>query len=235
MADEDPIKLETKGSALVITLNRPDALNAQNQPMRDQLAEAVQRLDTDDSLRVGIVRGAGRAFSAGADLKELRGTERLDERHGTGSREERTGEAKAAMYRHFIALATAKKPLIAVVHGWTVGGGLEVAICCDLRVAAEDARFALPEPRTIGSLPGVAIHRLPHLIPRGEAMRLFLTGEPIDARRAHAIGLVQEVAADTDAALQVALGLAEAIAQANPDAVARVKTAVPPIPSPLSQ
>ncbi len=213
MSSEDPIQLEVRDHVLVVTLDRPDALNAQNQAMRDRLVEALDRLDHDDDLRVGVIRASGRAFSAGADLKE-------------GSAETGTGRPeidRATRVRHFERLDATKKPLIAVVHGWAMGGGFELALCCDIRVAAADARFALPEPRNIGAVAGVAVHRLTRMIPTGEAMRLLLTAQPIDATRAHAIGLVQEVAADADAAFEVALQLAGQITECDADAVAATK------------
>ncbi len=213
MSDEEPIQLEVRDRVLLITLDRPHALNAHNQAMRDRLVDALERLDRDDALRVGIIRGAGRAFSAGADLKEGVAQPTSDHRD----------LHRAAVLRHFVRLDATRKPLIAVVHGWTVGGGLELALCCDLRVAAADARFALPEPRTIGAMAGIAVHRLARMIPMGEALRLLLTSQPIDAARAHAVGLVQEVAPDADGALEVALQLAAQIAECDPSAVANAK------------
>ena len=213
MSDDAPIQLEVRNSVLIITLDRPDVLNAQNQAMRDQLVEALDRLDDDDTLLVGVIRGAGRAFSAGADLKEL-----LDDSSGGRPDVDRT-----IRMRPFVRLDATRKPLIAVVHGWTIAGGLELALCCDLRVAAADAKFALPEPRSIGAMAGVAVHRLAQMIPLGEALRLLLTAQPIDAERAYAIGLVQEVAADADAALDVALELAAQIAECDAGAIANAK------------
>ena len=215
MSDEEPIQLEVRDAVLVITLNRPRALNAQNQAMRDRLVDALDRLDDDDPLRVGIIRGAGRAFSAGADLKEVAD-------HGG----DRSDVDRAVLQRHFARLDATRKPLIAVVHGWTVGGGFELALCCDLRVAAADARFALPEVRSVGSVPAIAVRRLARMIPAGEALRLLLTSQPIDAARAHAIGLVQEVADDADAAFDVARQLAAQIAECDADALAAVKEIV---------
>jgi enoyl-CoA hydratase len=213
MSDEDPIQLEVRDRTLVITLNRPQALNAQNQELRDRLVDALDRLDRDERLRVGIIRGAGRAFSAGADLKEG------FDAPGTG----RPDVDRAAILRHFVRLEAARKPLIAVVHGWVLGGGLELALCCDLRVAATDALLGLPEPRSIGVMPGVAVLRLTRMIPSGEALRLLLTAQPIDANRAHAIGLVQELATDAESALETGLRLADQIAQCDPTAVAAAK------------
>ncbi len=213
MSDDAPVQLEVRNSVLIITLDRPHALNAHNQAMRDHLVDALDRLDGDDELLVGVIRGAGRAFSAGADLKELRGD--------SGSI--RPDVDRATRMRPFYRLDATRKPLIAVVHGWTIAGGLELALCCDIRVAAADAKFALPEPRSVGVMPGVAVLRLAQMIPQGEALRLLLTSRPIDAARAHAIGLVQEVAADADAALDVALELAAQIAECDAGAVANAK------------
>lgn len=212
MAD-DAVLTEVRDRVLLMTLNRPEALNAHNQPMRDALVDALDRLDGDDGLAVGILRGAGRAFSAGADLKELAAAEDVAWPE----------LARAARVRHFRRLEAVRKPLIAVVHGWVVGGGFELALCCDIRVAAQDARFSLPEPRTIGGVPTIAVHRLPRMVPAGEALRLLLTSQPIDAARAHAIGLVQEVAADVDSATETALGLAAQIVECDPRAVAVTK------------
>ncbi len=213
MSDDAPIQLEVRNRVLIITLDRPHALNAQNQAMRDHLVDALDRLDGDDELLVGVIRGAGRSFCAGADLKELHGD----------SASSRPDVDRATRMRLFYRLDTARKPLIAVVHGWTVAGGLELALCCDMRVAAADAKFALPEPRSVGVMPGVAVLRLAQMIPLGEALRLLLTSRPIDAARAYAIGLVQEVAADADAALSVALELAAQIAECDAGAVANAK------------
>jgi enoyl-CoA hydratase/carnithine racemase len=214
--EEPPVQVEIRDCALIITLNRPHVLNAQDQAMRDCLVHALDQLDGDDTLRVGVIRGAGRAFSTGADLNELA----LDS-VGTDPDLDRT-----ARYRHFVRLDATRKPLIAVLHGWIVGGGLEVALCCDIRVAAADALFALPEPRNIKGVPGVAVHRLGRIIPLGEALRLLLTNQPIDASRAHAIGLVQEVAIDSAAALEIALQLVAQIAEGDAEAVSAVKQIV---------
>lgn len=213
MSSAEPIQIEVRDRVLVITLDRPDALNAQNQAMRDGLVDALDRLDSDDELRVGIIRGAGRAFSAGADLKEGAANA------GTGRRD----VDRAAMVRHFTRLDATRKPLIAVVQGWALGGGFELALCCDMRIAAADARFGLPEPRSIAAVAGIAVHRLHRMIPHGEAMRLLLTAQPIDATRAYAIGLVQEVAADADAAFGVALRLAGHIFECDARAIAATK------------
>ena len=136
MSDDTPIQLEVRNGVLIMTLDRPHAVNAENQAMRDQLVDALDRLDSDDELLVGIIRGAGRAFSTGADLKELLGD--------SGGRPD---VDRTTRMRPFVRLDATRKPVIAVVHGWTIAGGLELALCCDIRIAAADAKFALPEPR----------------------------------------------------------------------------------------
>ena len=176
--------VEAKDRKLFITMNRPEALNAQNDEMRTQLAEAVARLEADDDLLVAILYGVGgRAFSAGADLKE---------RHFAP-----VGpivpEHSRSRWVHFEALRWASKPIIAAIDGWCVGGGLEVANYCDIRIATETSRFGMPEPRTIGATGGPALHQMPRVVPMGEALLMQLTSQPISARRAYEIGLVQRL------------------------------------------
>jgi enoyl-CoA hydratase/carnithine racemase len=200
------VLVAVRNQRMVITLNRPDQLNAQNEQMRTLLVDALEQFDDDDELRVAILHGAGRAFSAGADLKEG------PPRDGTPARN-----------RHFDRLDTCRKPLIACMHGYAVGGGLEVALCCDIRVATVDAQLGTPEARTTRGLPGIAVHRLGRVIPLGEALRIMLTGQPIDGRRAFDIGLVQAVADDHDSMMQVADALADQIIECNPQSMETIK------------
>jgi enoyl-CoA hydratase len=207
----DPVLVERRDGKLLITLNRPEVLNAQDQPMRDGIVDALDELDGDDDLRVAILRGAGRAFSAGADMKEPR------------PEGPRPPQGENPQYRHFARLDRAAKPLIAVLHGHAVGGGLEIALCCDVRVATEDARIGTPEPRTNGGMPGVAVHRLTRMIPVGEALKIMMTSQPISGRRAYEIGLVQEVAPDIDQAMVAAERLADQMCECSPQALATIK------------
>ncbi len=206
MPDEDPILVETRDGKMFITLNRPEVLNAQNDPLRAGLIAALDRFEADDQLGVALVMGSGRAFSAGADLKEGPSA--------SGGR---------ARFAHFDRLDRCRKPLIACIHGYAVGGGLELALCCDIRVATEDALLGTPEPRTIASAPAVAAPRLGRLMPLGEALKLMLTSQPISGRRAYDVGLVQEVAPDQEALRLVTDGLADRMLECSPAALASVK------------
>ena len=209
------VLVETRDHKMYITLNRPDVLNAQDTPMREGLVDAFDQLEQDDNLRVAIIRGAGRAFSAGADMKESA--------HRRASEAESGGRRTDFGNEHFHRADRLTKPLIAVLHGYAVGGGLEIALCCDLRVATEDAQLGTPEPRTNGGMPGIAIHRLARMIPTGEALRIMLTSQPISGRRAYEIGLVQEVAPDLESAIAAAERLADQIIECNPASMTTIK------------
>lgn len=166
-----------------ITLERPERLNAVNLAMRDELWSALELLRDDPTVRVAVFRGAGdRAFSAGADITEF-GTAPavLD------ARDARLGRDLWGL------LATLDLPLIAAVHGFAYGAGMELSLYCDLRVAADDARFALPEV-TLGYIPSAGGTQMaPRHLARSHAMRMLTTGEPITAREAYARGVVHAV------------------------------------------
>ncbi|MEC3977458.1 crotonase/enoyl-CoA hydratase family protein [Amycolatopsis sp. H20-H5] len=204
------VRTEKIGSSLLITIDRPKARNAVNAAVAAGLAEALDRLETDPELRAGILTGADGTFSAGMDLKAAL-----------------TGESPSIEGRGFGGLTEAEltKPLIAAVEGWAMGGGFELALGCDLIVAAEDARFGLPEVKRGLVAAGGGVIRLPKRIPHHLAMELLLTGEPVDGRRAGELGLVNRVvpAGETTA---VALQLAEQIAANAPLALAAVKKIV---------
>ena len=185
---------------LVITLNRPEARNAVNAELAQGVADALARLDAEPELRVGILTGAGGTFCAGMDLKGfVRG-----ERPWVGDR----GFAG-------ITQRAARKPLIAAVEGYALAGGFEVALSCDLVVAARDARFGIPEVKRSLVAAAGALIRLPKRIPYHVAMELALTGDPIDAARAYELGVVNRVV-DSGGALGAARELAAAIARNGP-------------------
>jgi enoyl-CoA hydratase/carnithine racemase len=167
----------------VITLNRPDVLNAVNLEMRDALWDAMLAIRDDPDAHVAVIRGAGdRAFSAGADISEF----------GTAPS---YVEARRARHDRDVwgLMLSITKPLIAAIHGFAYGAGCEMALCCDVRIAAADAQFALPEVK-LGYIPSAGgTQLLPRTVPPGVARELILTGEPIDARRALEIGLVTRV------------------------------------------
>jgi enoyl-CoA hydratase/carnithine racemase len=213
-----PLLVDAHDHKLYITLNRPEALNAQNQAMRDALVGAVQRLDDDADLLVGILYGAGgRAFSAGADLKEL---------SAAAARSRPVPEQHRHQWVHFEAVRWASKPIIAAIDGYCLGGGLELANYCDVRVATERSRFGQPEPRTAGGRAGPALHQLVRTVPIGEALLMHLTSQPIDARRAYEIGLVQKLCPDTEALLAETDAIADQMIECNPFALRQIKRLV---------
>ena len=166
-----------------ITLNRPQVLNAINMRMRDELWDVVQAARDDPEVLVVIFRGAGeRAFSAGADISEF----------GTAPSyvESRRARRERDLWGLMLSL---EKPLIAAIHGYALGAGIELPMCCDLRIASEDARLGLPEV-SLGYIPSAGgTQTLPRHIPPGVAMHMILTGDPIDAQAALRHGLVQRV------------------------------------------
>lgn len=199
------------GVALV-RLNRPEARNALSVPLRRELAEAFMALAGDDSVRVAILTGDARAFAAGADLAEMAEMDVL-----------------GAMARPVASLSAPiekfPKPLIAAIEGFCLGGGLEIALMADILVAAEGAKLGLPEIR-VGVLPGNGgTQRLPRLVGRPAAMLMLLTGEPVDATRALAMGLLSEVV-PTGEAVARALAIAQKIAAMPPVAAMLIKELV---------
>jgi enoyl-CoA hydratase len=199
---------EVRDGVLIVTINRPEAKNAMNKAAAEGIAAAMDRLDAEDDLRVGILTGAGGTFCSGMDLKGfLRGESPSIEGRGFGG----------------IVQAPPKKPLIAAVEGYALAGGLELMIACDLVVASSGAKFGIPEVKRglVAAAGGVMM--LPDQIPERIAMELALTGEFIDAARAYELGLVNRV---TDgAALDGALELAKKIVANGPLAV-RVSKAI---------
>lgn len=179
----DLVVFEVREAVAVLTVNRPDKLNALNDDVMMQLGDAVDRVTTDDAVRAVIVTGAGdQAFVAGADIRELAAQGPFD------------GKARALRGQAVLRrLETCGKPVVAAVNGYALGGGCELALACHLRVAAEHARFGQPEVK-LGISPGYGgTQRLPRLIGTGAALQLLLSGNMIDAREAYRIGLVNRV------------------------------------------
>ena len=217
MTTSPVVVVDAQNHKLVMTLNRPEALNAQNDEMRELLVGAIDRLENDAELLVGIVHGVGgRAFSAGADLKEV----------ATSPPGRVVPEHQRWMWRHFEAFRWASKPLIAAIDGYCLGGGLELANYCDVRLATESSRFGQPEPRTLGGTAGPALHQLPRLLPLGEAMLVQLTSQPMSAHRAYELGLVQRLCPDVEALLAEAHAIADQMIECNPDALRTIKRVV---------
>ncbi len=204
---EEVVLLEARGRVLVITINRPDQRNAVNAAVAHGIAAALDRLDAERALSVGVLTGAGKGFSAGMDLKAFA-----------------AGEVPYAGDRGFAGITqrAARKPLIAAVEGFAVGGGLEIALACDLIVAARGARLGIPEVKRSLVAAGGGLLRLPRVLPRNVAVELALTGDPITAERAYELGLVNRLA-EPGEALGSALELAEAIAANGPLALEATK------------
>jgi len=178
--DEASVVVTAAHGVAWVTLNRPAVINAANDALRDGLADALVRFDADDDVRVIVLSGAGpRGFCVGADIKEVRGPEDLAAI--------RRRMAKPTWIETLDRIATVT---IASVHGFCLGGGMELALACDIRVASNDARFALPEI-DLGLMPGGGgTQRLPYLIGAGRALDLMLTAERIDAAEALRLGIV---------------------------------------------
>ena len=203
----DVVLQERRGNVLVITLNRPAQKNAVNLEMAKQVAAALDLLDADTELSVGVLTGAGDVFSAGMDLKAF----------AQGQLPRLPGRGFGGLTR-----ATVRKPLIAAVEGWALGGGFEMVLSCDLIVAAENARFGCPEVAR-GIVPGEGgLIRLPHRLPYHVAAQLLLTGDMLSAPDAARYGLVNAVTAP-GGALDGALALAGRLAKNAPLALAAVK------------
>ncbi len=204
----DPAVLtEERDGVLLVTLNRPEQRNAINLAVAEGIAGALDRLDAETGLRVGVLAGAGRGFCAGMDLKAF----------VAGERPYAGGRGFAGIVQRPPA-----KPLIAAIEGFAVAGGFEIALACDLIVAARGAKLGTPEVKRGLVAAGGALLRLPRRIPYHVAMELALTGDFIDAERGHAIGLVNRVV-EPGSAVEVALELAAAIAANGPLATAASK------------
>jgi len=201
-ASEPAAIVESHDDVLLITLNRPAVLNAINSDLSGIVGSAIERLANDPELRTGIITGSGRAFCAGMDLKAYSAGEDVrapnNPQWGSGG-----------VSRHPI-----DKPLIAAVNGIALGGGMEIALACDLIIASSEAVFGLPEVKR-GLVATGAVFRLPRLIPRRQAMEMILTGDPIDANRALELGLVNRVVPSAQL-LDAAFELAQRISANSP-------------------
>jgi enoyl-CoA hydratase len=207
MNDEPAVLTERRERTLLITINRPDQRNAVNAAVARGIADALDELDADAYLSVGVLFGAGKGFCAGMDLKAFV-----------------AGEAPYADDRGFggITQRAAAKPLIAAVEGFAVAGGLEIALSCDLLVAARGAKLGIPEVKRSLVAAAGGLLRLPRVLPRNVAMELALTGDPIEAERGYELGLVNRLA-EPGKALEAALELAEQVAVNGPLALAATK------------
>jgi enoyl-CoA hydratase len=211
---EEAVLTEADGGVLLITLNRPEARNAVNAALAAGVAAAVERLDAEDDLQVAILTGAGKGFSAGMDLKAFV-----------------AGESPHVEGRGFAGIAERppRKPIIAAIEGFAVAGGLEIALACDLLVAARGAKLGIPEAKRSLVAAAGALLRLPRRMPYHLAMERALTGEPILAERAYEVGLVNRLA-EPGQAVASARELAAAVAANGPlalDASKRILVEAP--------
>jgi enoyl-CoA hydratase/carnithine racemase len=204
---EPVVLVERRGRVLLVTINRPKQRNALDGAAGHALAAAMDTLDGDDGLSVGVLTGAGGTFSAGMDLKAFLRGERPDlPGRGLGG----------------ITQTPTRKPLVAAVEGWALAGGFELLLACDLIVAAETARFGVPEVKRGLVAGGGAALKLPRRIPYAVALELLLIGDPISAHRGYELGLVNRVVGEGQA-LAEALALAELMVANGPLALAATK------------
>jgi enoyl-CoA hydratase/carnithine racemase len=200
----------------IFTMNRPERLNALGGTMNEERARAIADFNADPKMRVGIITGAGRAFSAGGDLKEMA------ERAAAGNAPVSAGGGGGGMTS--MGFATSPKPFIAAVNGLAIGGGLETALDCDLRIASTEAFFGLFEPKR-GIMAGYGIHHLPRIINLTHANYILLTAERFSAEQAKEWGVVNEVVAP-DRLLPRATEIAQTIMESAPLSVEGTKAII---------
>lgn len=214
MADFETIKFEKKGNLAYVTVNRPKAMNALNSQVLDELRQAFHQIATDDEVRAVILTGEGKAFVAGADIAEMSKLNAIEAR-------------KFAKKGHGVMnfIENIEKPVIAAVNGFALGGGCELSMACDIRIASEKAKFGQPEVG-LGLIPGFGGNlRLPRLVGDGMAKYLIYSADMIDAAEAYRIGLVQKVVAPEEL-LAEAEKIAEKIASKAPIAVSLAKNVI---------
>ncbi|MCX7634232.1 MAG: enoyl-CoA hydratase-related protein [Syntrophales bacterium] len=215
MTKGEVVLYEKQGPIAIITINRPEALNALNTEVNVKLIEAMGRAEDEGDVRVVILKGAGeKAFVAGADIKEMMDKNPMEAR-----------DYALAAKRVTDKIWNLRKPVIAAINGFCLGGGLEYALACDLRTASEKARFALPEI-TLGIMPGSAgTQRLPRIIGITKAKELCFCGDMIGAREALDLGLINHIYPE-ESFLKDTITLAEKIASRSPHALALIKEAI---------
>jgi enoyl-CoA hydratase len=206
------ILVMTEGAVRVITLNRPHVLNALNQAAMDELASALEECDRDEHVRCAVLWGGDKVFSAGADVREMAEAIPAD-------------MIRSYRFLQWERIRRVATPIVAAVNGFAFGGGCELAMLCDIIIAAENAQFGQPEIR-IGLMPGAGgTQRLTRAVGKSRAMEMILTGRPIGAEEAHAAGLVSRVV-PPEVCVEEAKGLAREIAERPPLAVRLAKEAV---------
>lgn len=212
MSDEPLVMSSVEGPIAILTLNRPQALNALSPALIDDLIRHLELYDADDSIRAIIITGAGRAFAAGADIKAMANATPID-------------MLTSGMIARWARIAAIRKPMIAAVNGYALGGGCELAMMCDIILASETAQFGQPEIN-IGIIPGAGgTQRLTRALGPYRAMEMVLTGATISAQEAYAYGLVNRVCSP-ETLLDEARRVAQTIAAKSPLAVQLAKEAV---------
>ena len=214
------ISLEKKGRVAEVLLNRPEKSNAMNPEFWPQIRDAFEKIHKDPEIRAAILAGNGKNFCAGLDLvasaavfKGTEGSPEMDSMY----------HVVMEMQESANVIEECRKPVIAAIHGVCIGGGLDLAAACDIRLCSKDARFSLREAR-VGMIADLgSLNRLPAIIGQGNTRELAFTAKDIDAERAFKIGLVNDVYADRDACLAAARALASEIASAAPLAVQGAK------------
>ena len=208
----ETIIVETRGSVGLIRLNRPQALNALNRTLIDELSQAVDAFEADGDIRCLVITGSDKAFAAGADIKEM-----ADKTFNEAFSED--------FFADWHCLAAARKPTIAAVAGFALGGGCELAMQCDLIIAADNAKFGQPEIR-LGVMPGIGgTQRLTRAVGKAKAMDIILTGRMMDAQEAERAGLVARIV-PAASLIDEALKTAETIASLSLPSVLAAKEAV---------
>lgn len=214
MSNYETILVQKRGAVAVLTINRPDKLNALNAQVHAEGVAALEELRKDDAVRVLVITGAGeKSFIAGADIGEFAGKTPF---------EQRTGFNEKTLFN---SLDSFPKPVIAMINGFALGGGCELALACDIRLASEKARLGQPEIN-LGIIPGGGgTQRLTRLVGEGKSMELILSGDMIDAQTAYNLGLVNHVYAPEELEAKT-FELAEKIAEKSPIALQMAKEAV---------
>lgn len=214
MASDVLVHAQIEDDIAILTLNRPDRRNALNRAMLSELGANLAMLSGRKDLRAVLIRGEGKAFAAGADIAEMK---------SLGSAQAMNVSRLAQ--RIFTAFEHLPQPTIALIHGFALGGGLELALACDIRIADKGAILGQPEV-SLGIIPGFGgTQRLPRIVGRGRAMQMLLTGDPIDADTAFDYGLVTQVVSD-EPLLDAGIKLAETLKRRGPVALSYVKQAV---------
>lgn len=205
------IKFELKDSIGIITISRPEAMNALNSQVFDDLDNAISKIDENEEIRVLIITGEGKAFVAGADIAEM----------SEMSPEQGTAFSQRGQFT-FRSLEELEIPVIAAINGFALGGGLELAMACDFRIASTKAKFGQPEV-SLGLIPGYnGTGRLPRLAGLANALYLLTTGDMIDANEAYRMGLVQKLTTPEEL-IETVTGIAKSICKKGPNAVKKVK------------